>query len=796
MKKSKLSIGLVTSFIGALALTSCGSTATVTPSDKSVVDFIGYNSETDRLEINVDQLYREFGESKDGTTKYYNAVLESLIRYEYPKLAADENPKEPDLKKFSRIKSEALDKVKAAKQTANDNAKNNGTEPEEEWEKILKNNDVETEEDLRLKFVYELEKEAINDWYFKKHYESYEEGEKTVVGLKQEYVGVSATQGEKETSNWTQIEPTTKDVEPVFPYHVIHILVKLSADASDYNRATITQAEAEKLWDIMRHLVDGQYTFEEVAKLSDDTSSSEYGDVELMSTRTSFYNEFKLGTYAYDAILSENNKETSDVNNKLYKAFGLDKDAKIVTNTVSKVNPETGVEEIDETEENVVDVIKETMLTEVNVHLDEEQKLLPAIPFDVFRQIGLAAKEDKIGTFTPEGSQASLPRNVLFNAFLNFRSPFVITNELLKESTVYDVDYNSDEFVTFTESTYPTEADFVANFIENQGVAKDKSKLYMYSDKEPVGEEPREYKYWAYVDGAWTLSGSTTDLKGEIRVRKDSVGVKKYEFDDEEILKLKKHNFKGGKLATISDTAFDKEVLCDTNENVVIGVRSTAGIHFMVMRKSVFENTNKLAYEKIVYKEVEDPDDPSKTIEVIDEANSDKKTHTSLEDYYYTEKVPTDKDYNWDHETYVNIKNVNDSSYYTNRVNTIKNDVKSSNFDAAYDYRIYEALLNYDFGSGKIAGKIHFSDEDKDGNSVIRTNIAKTIEQLRESSKLSQEESINKAWNEYLIQLINQNEVRSEEGMYKDAFVPTTCAFSFNKVNEKEWKEGGKCYVK
>ena len=112
MKKSKLSIGLVTSFIGALALTSCGDAATVTSSDKSVVDFIGYNNLTDRIEINVDELYREFGQGKDGTTKYYNAILESLIRYEYPKLAADENPKEPDLKKFSRIKSDAADKVK------------------------------------------------------------------------------------------------------------------------------------------------------------------------------------------------------------------------------------------------------------------------------------------------------------------------------------------------------------------------------------------------------------------------------------------------------------------------------------------------------------------------------------------------------------------------------------------------------------------------------------------------------------------------------------------------------------
>ncbi len=46
------------------------------------------------------------------------------------------------------------------------------------------------------------------------------------------------------------------------------------------------------------------------------------------------------------------------------------------------------------------------------------------------------------------------------------------------------------------------------------------------------------------------------------------------------------------------------------------------------------------------------------------------------------------------------------------------------------------------------------------------------------------------------MQLINQNELRSDEGMYKDAFVPTTCAFSFKKGNEDLWKEGGECYVK
>ena len=702
MKKSKLSIGLVTSFIGALALTSCGDAATVTTSDKSVVDFIGYNSSTDRIEINVDELYREFGEGKDGTTKYYNAILESLVRYEYPKLAADENPKEPDLKKFSRIKSEAADKVKAARQTANDNATNNGTEPEAEWAKILESNDVDSEENLRLKYVYELEKEAMTDWYFKKHFETSEDD--TVVGLRQEYIGVSATTDETTglTKDWTEIEPATENVEPVFPYHVIHILVKLSADAGDYSHATISESEAEKLWDIVRHLVDGQYSFEETAKLSDDTSSSEFGDVELMSTRTSFYNEFKLGTYAYDAILSANNSETTDVNDNIYKAFGIDSNAEIVTKTMAEVDPTTGVEYRVETKEKVVDLIKETMLDEVNVHLQDPQTSLPAIPFDVFRQIGLMAKEDKIGTFSPEGGQASLPRNVLFNAFLNFRSPFVITNELLKQDSV---DFSNDQAATET-----------------------------------------------------------------------------YDFDDEDVLKLQSNNFQSGKLG---DPAFTKKVLCDTNGNVVIGVRSTAGIHFMVMRKSVFENTNKKAYEKVVYKA-----DGS-----IDEDASILKTHTSLEDYYYTAQIPTDKDYDHNHETYVNIKNVNDSSYYTNRVNTIKNDVKSSNFDAAYDYRLYETLLNYPLEGGALKDRIHFSDE-VEGKSVIRANIERTISQLRESAKLSQEESINKAWTEYLMQLINQNELRSDEGMYKDAFVPTTCAFSFKKGNEDLWKEGGECYVK
>ena len=190
----------------------------------------------------------------------------------------------------------------------------------------------------------------------------------------------------------------------------------------------------------------------------------------------------------------------------------------------------------------------------------------------------------------------------------------------------------------------------------------------------------------------------------------------------------------------------------------------------MVMRKSVFENTN------------------------ISVGRQD----TSLEDYYTT-LVPGDEGFPEDKQTFVNMKNSKDSKTYSERADIIKNDIKStSTFDAAYDYRLYEALLDYKFdGSDKTIGeRIHFSDEDENHNSVIRTNIDKMISLLRETHHYSQLDSINNSWKEYLLQLRYQNELRSEEGMFANSFVPTTCAFSFSKGNEADWKEGGKCYVK
>ena len=61
MKKSKLSITLVTSFIAAMALTACKD---VTKSDKAVVTFKTYSGET--VELITDNVYNKYRGTSNG----------------------------------------------------------------------------------------------------------------------------------------------------------------------------------------------------------------------------------------------------------------------------------------------------------------------------------------------------------------------------------------------------------------------------------------------------------------------------------------------------------------------------------------------------------------------------------------------------------------------------------------------------------------------------------------------------------------------------------------------------------
>ena len=642
MKKSKLSVGLVASFVGALAMSACSSTPAVVEKEGDLVELVDYNN--GKIEIKTNDIYGKYTDSSDGTKLYYDAILEALIRYEYPELSKDTTS---GLRSIDTLNAEVEDKLKSAKETANDNASNNGTTFDEEWEKILDSHDCEDDDDLKAYYLYNLEKEEISDWYAKSNIDT----------LKDEYLGID--------KDWKIVanDKKVENVESLFPYHIIHILVKLSADKADYQRGKITEAEAKKLWSVVRNLMDPAYSFGDVAfSLSDDTSNKEYGDVGIMSTKTSFYNEFKLGVYAYDAILSGVNQEGANTA-KIYQAFGLDNEATITTQTtVSSI-----------TKAKVKERIVEDMVNDVKSPVGAFTTI-PTVPYQVFKLLSEHASDDKIGALAPEAGEVALPRNILFNQFLNFHSPFVITDE--------DI------------------ADKASN-----------------------------------VDG----TGKIVDNPA------DEVTTTRHNFETGD-LKIQNPNF-----TTMTVNGVEKGVLT-AKGNVIIGVRSEAGIHFMLMRKSVFEETNKQVG-----------------------ANTQ-----SLQDYYTT-LIPGEEGYPETGETYVNMKTTEDKTYYKNRADAIKSELKSSNFDAAYDYRLYEYLTD----NTLVKDKITFT------NPSVEENINEYIKLLRETKTVGDQKSINDAWQNYLLMLDYQNTVRS----YQHALVPSTCAFHFNDTNSDAFKEGGVCYV-
>ena len=381
MKKGKLKFALVTSFIASMALTACGSD--VTKSKTDLVNFKAYDGTTD-LSISIDEIYKDYMKSSSGIAKYYDQVLEVLIRNAFQKDKAGTGSYfgggDVKLKKnYNKILSEAKDNVKGQKNVAKENAKTNGTNYATEWKAILAEKGVKDEEELLQYFIYKLEKEEIEDWYFDNHEDE----------IRREYIGVNADG-----------ESTADKVSSRFPYHVRHILIKVEDGASDYVRGTITADQAKALSKTVELLAQGTLSFGEVAAMkSEDSSNTSYGDVGIMTNAISsgklgMVNEFQLGLYAYDAVNYHASNEVID------KALGL----------TEKVKDRTGVE------------------TTVNDYFTGE---IRELPYSLFVELGDVADQETnetTGLPVEDGKAAIYPRNLLWNRYLNNHGIFVITN--------------------------------------------------------------------------------------------------------------------------------------------------------------------------------------------------------------------------------------------------------------------------------------------------------------------------------------------------------------------------------
>ena len=390
MKKSKLSAGLVTSFIAAMSLGACSSN--VTANKNNIVDFTGYNDQS--LAVVTDTLYDDYKKSSSGISAYYNQVIEVLIRHAFAK-----NELDGVRKTYTQIVNEAKDNVKSDKQSARESADTNGTSYKTEWQSSLKSKGVKDEAELLQYYIYKLEKEVIEDWYYDKHEES----------LRSEYIGVD--KDGKSTS-------TTK-ASSRYPYHIRHILVKVEDGASDFARGTISSSQAKLLSETIQRIAEGKLSFGQIAlQYSEDGSASSYGDVGIVTSEASsgtlkMVNEFQLGIYAYDAVLSGRT-----VNPVLEEGLGFSKNiSKELYANLTGENPD------DNTVKSVKTVISKLGLGEV--------------PYSKVVELGLAADvEDNstTGLKVGEGQTALYPRNILWNKYFNKHNAFVITNRTMPVS--------------------------------------------------------------------------------------------------------------------------------------------------------------------------------------------------------------------------------------------------------------------------------------------------------------------------------------------------------------------------
>lgn len=360
-KKTKLFSLSAVAFM-SVALSSCD----LFEKENLIVSFKTNNSE---MSVSADEILARYKDTVGGTEAYYNAIYEVVIRQEMN--AAKHSAKKAELVK------KATTKVDDAKEEAENNAETNKTNYDDELETILKGKGCEDLKDLQSYFEADLFKEYLEDDFYDKYMDNLLKGDPIEI-------------------NGTTINVNSY-LNDVLPYHVKHILLKVSADSNDYVTGTISDKEAMNISSLIHRLGNvsaSTETFGQIAfTASEDTgSAANYGDLGIMSKNTSYVNEFKLGVYTYDSLFNET------LNESVTKRLGL---------------------------------VNNNELSEQQASLEEIG--LTAIPYGAADLLAEYANvtHDKDGELVNNGTASYYPRNVIFNQFFNKHNVGYITPQKL-----------------------------------------------------------------------------------------------------------------------------------------------------------------------------------------------------------------------------------------------------------------------------------------------------------------------------------------------------------------------------
>ena len=430
MKKTKLAIGLMTAMLTAGSLAGCDNTVKYSADGKIITYTEKESGKTTTITADVDaedgslvsllaDYYKDSSKFQSIFDAIYNIVVRNYFNlednYDTGKKNPDGTPIIIPLGKgqMPQIELDAKKSVESDKDKANRNASNNGTSYSEEFDKILSEKGAKDEDELREKYIEENKKKTFDENFYKYHVKEIKNGDPDVKYGK------------------TSEEPDGKQLwngyfKDMLPYHVSHILVKVEDGSStNYSNGTISEDNANKLFNLVDALRKGENSFGTLAKrFSDDEGSgANYGNLGIMDYSTSYVNEFKLGIYAYENFLAGADR----------KALVVDSNINIPGNKKTG-NPDAGT-------------VAGNLIEETTKSYDG--KVIPEIDYSVFDELNKAAKIDKdINNKSVIGDSANFfPRNIIYNKYLNRHSFAFITYDQI------DKDENTKKYLHGVDAT-------------------------------------------------------------------------------------------------------------------------------------------------------------------------------------------------------------------------------------------------------------------------------------------------------------------------------------------------------
>ena len=294
MIKRKKSICLAIAALSAVSLSGCSS---VTSNSEGYILTYTYNGK--ELSISTREIIdRYLNENRnDHAAAFYNALNEVVIRRAFEE--------DPLLSKFkSTVDNNATNDVNNAK----DEADESGTSWSDYLDGQITDDSLTTEEkeqEFFLKKQYERMQTTVEEQYFE-NFSDYQKGSNdSTADLQDEYNLLYGTNGY---------------IQNKVPYHIRHILVQVDASQDyGYSRGHISSDDAHQIYQVVTALANGT-SFADTANLytddpgnKDSSTGTLNGGEYIMDSSTSFVNEFKLGIYTYDLLLTDNGYE-SDTN--------------------------------------------------------------------------------------------------------------------------------------------------------------------------------------------------------------------------------------------------------------------------------------------------------------------------------------------------------------------------------------------------------------------------------------------------------------------------------------------------